>query len=129
MRTFSTQAQVMMKEQLVRMFHLVFYYMLFQMKNKNWLWYKYLQISVSFFITTGYEDITKIGLTFSEEIIDKIFDYDDYILMTEHLPMYQYVLQDIEERLKIISTDCDWHEPCYREIDNVFHLHFPWKLD
>ena len=49
--------------------------------------------------------------------------------MKEHLPMYKYVLQDIEEGLKIILTDHDWHKPCYREIDDVFHLQFPWKRD
>ena len=86
-----------------------------------------MQISVSIFITTGYEDIAKIGMTFPEEIIDKIFEYERYILMTEHLTIYKYVLQDIEEDLKIVLTDRDWHEPCYREIDNVFHLQFPWK--
>ena len=75
-----------------------------------------MQISVSFFITTGYEDITKIGMTFPEEIIDKIFKYEHYILIKEHLPMYKYVLKDIEESLK---TDYDWHKQYYREIDNV----------
>ena len=61
-----------------------------------------MQISVSFFITTGYEEI-------AEEIIDKIFEYEHYILMKEHLPMYKYVLNDIEEGLKIILTDHNWH--------------------
>ena len=71
---------------------------------------KYLQISVSFFITRGYENIAKIGMTFPEEIIDKIFEYKHYILMKEHLPMYKYVLQNIEQDLKIILMDCDWHK-------------------
>ena len=94
-----------------------------------WLWQKYLQIIVSFFITTGYEDIAKIGTTFPEENIDKIFEYEHYILMKKHLLMYKYVLQDIEEGLKIILMDHDWHKPCFREIDNIFYLEFPWKRD
>ena len=49
-------------------------------------------------------------MTFPEEIIDKIFEYERYILMKEHLPMYKYVLQDIEEDLKIILTNRDWHK-------------------
>ena len=88
-----------------------------------------MQISVSFFITTGYEDITKIGMTFPEEIIDKIFKYEHYILMKEHLTMYKYVLKDIEESLKLILTDCDWYKQYYSEIDDEFHLQFPWKRD
>ena len=63
---------------------------------------KYLQN-----ITIGYEDIAKIGMTFPEEIIDKIFEYEHYILMKEILPMYKYVVEDIEEGLKIILTDYD----------------------
>ena len=86
-----------------------------------------MQIIVSFFITTGYEDIAKITMTFPEEIIDKIFEYEHYILMKEHLPMYKYVLKDIEEGLKIILTDCNWHKRYNREIDNVYHLKFIWK--
>ena len=58
-------------------------------------------------ITTGYEDIAKIGITFPKEIIDKIFEYERYILMKEHLPLYKYVLKDIEEGLKIVLTDHD----------------------
>ena len=61
-------------------------------------------------ITTGYEDIAKIGMTFSEEIIDKTFEYERYIHMKEHLPMYKYILQDIEEGHKINLTDYDWYE-------------------
>ena len=90
---------------------------------------KYLQISDSFFITTGYEDIAKIGMTFPEQIIDKIFKYEHCILMKEHLPMYKYVLKDIGEGLKIILTDCDWHKQYYSEIDDVCYLQFPWKSD
>ena len=80
---------------------------------------KYLQI-----ITTGYEDITKIGMTFPEEIIDKIFEYERYILMNKHLPMYKYALTDIEEGLKIMLMDHDWHKQYYREIDDVFFYSF-----
>ena len=83
---------------------------------------KYLQI-----ITTDYEDIVKIGMTFPEEIIDKIFEYEHYILMKEHLSMYKYVLKDIEEGHKIILTDPDWYKRYYSEIDDVYHLQFPWK--
>ena len=43
--------------------------------------------------------------------------------------MYKYLLKDIEESLKIILTDHDWHKQYYREIDNVFFLQFPWKRD
>ena len=68
-------------------------------------------------------------MTFPEEIIDKIFEYERYICMKEHLPMQKYVLQDIEEGLKIILTDRYWHKPCYRDIEDVFHLLFPWKRD
>ena len=66
-------------------------------------------------------------MTFPEEIIDKIFEYERHILMTEHLPRFQYVLKDIKEGLKIILTDPDWHKKYYREINDVFHLQFPWK--
>ena len=66
-------------------------------------------------------------MTFPEEIIDKIFEYERHILMTEHLPRYKYVLKDIKEGLKIILTDPDWHKKYYREIDDVFHYQFPWK--
>ena len=67
-------------------------------------------------------------MTFPEEIIDKIFEYERHILMTEHLPRYKYVLKDIKEGLKIILTDPDWHKKYYREIDDVFHYQFPWKV-
>ena len=77
-------------------------------------------------ITTGYEDIAKIGMTIPEEIIDNIFEYEHYILMKELLPMYKYVLKDIEEGLKIILTDYDWSKQYIREIDDVFFLLFPW---
>ena len=66
---------------------------------------KYLQI-----ITADYEDIAKIGMIVPEEIIDKIFEYELYILMKELLPMYKYVLKDIEEGHKIILTDYDWYK-------------------
>ena len=88
-----------------------------------------MQISVLFFITTDYEDIAEISMTFPEEIIDKIFEYKRYIHMKEHLPMYKYVLQDIEEGLKIILMDRDWRKTCYRKIENVYHLQFIWKRD
>ena len=68
-------------------------------------------------------------MTFPEAIIDKIFEYECYILMKQHLHMYKYVLKDIEEGLKIILTDHDWHKRYYSEIDDVFHLQFPWKHD
>ena len=68
-------------------------------------------------------------MTFLEEIIDKIFDYERYILMKKHLPMYKYVLKDIKDGLKIILIDCDWHKLCYREIDGVFPVQFLWKRD
>ena len=38
----------------------------------------------SIFITTGYEDIAVVGMTIPGEIIDKIFQYERYILMKEH---------------------------------------------
>ena len=88
-----------------------------------------MQISVSFFITTDDEDIAKISMTFLKEINDKIFEYERYICTKEHLPMYKYVLQDIEEGLKIILTDYDWCKKYYREIDNVYNLQFIWKQD
>ena len=47
--------------------------------------------------------------------------------MKEHLPMYKYVLQDIEECHKIILTDYDWYKRYFSEIDDVLHLQFPWK--
>ena len=43
--------------------------------------------------------------------------------MKEYLP----VLKDIEEGYKIILTDNDWYKRYYREIDDIFHLQFPWK--
>ena len=64
-------------------------------------------------------------MTFPDKIIDKIFEYEQY--MKEHLPMYKYVLKDIEEGLKIIILDHDWHKRYYSEIDDVFFLQFPWK--
>ena len=128
MRTIATQAQIMMKEHMVKIFHLIGYYLLYRMKNKNMM-VKNLRISVSFFTTTGYENITQIGMTIPAEIIDKIFKYEGYILMKDYLPMYKHVLQDIEQVLKIILTDRDWHKPCYWEINYVFHLQFPWKQD
>ena len=88
-----------------------------------------MQISISFFITTDYKTIAKIGMTFPEEIIDKIFEYERHILMTEHLPMFKYVLKDIEEGLKMILTDPDWHKQTVREIDNIFFLQFHWTRD
>ena len=66
---------------------------------------KCLQISVSFFSTTCYENIAKIGITSPVEIIDKIFEYERYILIKEHLPMYKYALKDIEQGLEIILTE------------------------
>ena len=66
-------------------------------------------------------------MTFPEEIIDKIFEYERHILMAEHLPKFKYVLKDIKEGLKIILTDRDWHKSCQRYIDDVFHFQFPWK--
>ena len=66
-------------------------------------------------------------MTFREEIIDKIFEYECYILMKEDLPVYEYVLQDIEDGLKIVLMDRNWHEPYYSEINDVYYLHFPWK--
>ena len=41
--------------------------------------------------------------------------------------MCKYVLKDIEEGQKIILTNPDWYKQYYDEIDNVFHLQFPWK--
>ena len=69
-----------------------------------------MQISISFFITIDYEDIAEIGMNFPEEIIDKIFEYERYILMKEYLPMYRYVLKGIEEGHKIILMDYDWYK-------------------
>ena len=66
-------------------------------------------------------------MIFSGKIIDKIFEYERYILKKEHLPMYKDVLKDIEQGHKIILTDRDWHKRYYREIDDEFHLQFPWK--
>ena len=66
-------------------------------------------------------------MTIPEKIIDKIFECERYILMKEHSVMYKYGLQDIEEGLKVILTDHDWHKQYYREIDNVSHLKFTWK--
>ena len=60
-----------------------------------------------FFITTGYDDIALVDMIIPEEIIDKIFQYEHYILMKEHYIMYKYVLQDSEEGLKEILTDRD----------------------
>ena len=68
-------------------------------------------------------------MTFPEEIIEKVFEYEHYILMKEHLPRYKYVLKEIEEGHKIILTDHDWHEQHYREIENVHFLQFLWKRD
>ena len=78
-------------------------------------------------IITGYEVIAKIGMTFPEEIIDNIFEYEHYILMKEHLPMYKHDLKDIEEGHKNVLIDPDWYKRCYSEIDNTFHLQFLWK--
>ena len=72
---------------------------------------------------TGYEDVAKIGMTFPEEIIEKIFEYERFLLMKEHLPMFKYVLQDIEDGLKIILTDRDW----FCSIDDVLWQQFQWK--
>ena len=66
-------------------------------------------------------------MTIPKAIIDKMFEYERYILMKEHSKMYKYVLQDIEEGLKRILIDHDWHKQYYREIDNVHNLKFIWK--
>ena len=63
----------------------------------------------SIFITTDYENIAVVDMTFLEEIIDEIFQYERYIIMQEHSEMYIYVLQDIKEGLKVILTDHDWN--------------------
>ena len=76
---------------------------------------KYLKI-----ITTGYEDIAKISMTFPEEIIDKIFEYERYILMKEHLLMYKYVVKDVEEGHKIVLTDYDWYKQYYVKLTMFF---------
>ena len=47
-------------------------------------------------------------MTFPEEIIDKIFEYERHILMAEHLPKFKYVLKDIKEGHKIILRDRNW---------------------
>ena len=67
-------------------------------------------------------------MTFPEEIVDKIFEYERNILMTEHLPMFQN-FKDIKEGLKIILTYPVWHKQYVKEINDVYHLHFPWKRD
>ena len=41
------------------------------------------------FITSGVEDINVAGMTIPKEIIDKIFEYERYILMKEHFEMYK----------------------------------------
>ena len=41
--------------------------------------------------------------------------------------MYKYVHKDIEEGHKIILTDYDWYKQYYKEIDDVYHLQFPWQ--
>ena len=79
------------------------------------------------FITTGYEDIALVGMTNPKEIIDKIFRHECYILMKDHSVMYKYVLQDIEEGVKVILTDKDGHKQYYREIDDIYYLKFIWK--
>ena len=66
-------------------------------------------------------------MTFPEEIIDKIFEYERHILMAEHLPKFKYVLKDIEQGHKIILMDHDWYKRYNRKIDDVFHYQFPWK--
>ena len=49
------------------------------------------------------------------------------MLMKAHPFIHKYVLQDIEEDLKVILTDRDWHKRYYREIDDVYYLKFIWK--
>ena len=69
---------------------------------------------------TGCEDVANIGMIFPEEIIDEILEYERFLLMKDHFPKFKYVLKDIEEGLKIILIDRDWHKRYYCEIDNVF---------
>ena len=66
-------------------------------------------------------------MNFPEEIIDAIFEYERYILMNEHFTMHKYVLQDIEESVKVLLTNHHWHKRCYREINDDDFQRFTWK--
>ena len=66
-------------------------------------------------------------MTFPEEIINKIFEYERYILMKEHFEMYKYILQDVEEGVKVILNDCHWHKRYCIKIDHDYFQWFTWK--
>ena len=68
---------------------------------------------VSSFITSAFEDTNVVSMNIPEEIIHAIFEYEHYNLMSEHLTIYKYVLQDIEEGIKVILTDHHWHKILY----------------
>ena len=63
----------------------------------------------------------------SEEIIDAIFEYGCYILMKEHFTMCKYILQDIEEGVKVILTNHHWYKQYCRPIDDDCFQMFAWK--
>ena len=62
-----------------------------------------------------------------EEIIDAMSEYERYILMNEHFPMYKYVLQDIKDGMKGILTDHYWNKQYCIEIDDDYFQKFTWK--
>ena len=62
------------------------------------------------FNTSDGEVINIHGENESEEIVDKISQNEHSILMNEHLTLFQYVLQDIEEGTKVILTDRYWQK-------------------
>ena len=63
----------------------------------------------------------------SEEIIDKILVYENYLHMKDHFPKFKHVLKDIEDGKKTILINCDWTKQYNCEIDDVFWLNFVWK--
>ena len=57
----------------------------------------------------------------------EILEYEHFLLMKEHLLILKYVLKDIEDGVKIILTDHDWHKLYCCEIGDIFWLNFILK--
>ena len=72
----------------------------------------------------GCESVIKIPI-FPQEIIQKILEYEHYLLMKDHFPKFKYVLKDIKEGVKIIlmcSDICDT-----LNFNDFFLFNFLWK--
>ena len=49
------------------------------------------------------------------------------ILRNAHLTLFQNVLQDIEDRIKVILTNYYWHKQYIVRNDATYYKNFPWK--